>query len=226
MGQPHRIPLVLAICISAAGCFETGAQVDANCLTNEAQTTERTVGVCNDAIANNETYAPIAAKTNVKAGPYSLKMVTDATRPTKKEVELIYQVHTEMQECRKLLLGGAARYHPSVVTVLIDGFAESDALLAQLVTAKLTWGQFNQAMQDLDAKNKAKMTQANAQIASQMANQQQFELDQRQRASTAIQHWAYQQQVLANQQQAINSMNQSRTINCNYVGDTLQCNSL
>jgi hypothetical protein len=131
-----------------------------------------------------------------------------------------------MQECRKLILARSGAHHPSLVALLISDFAEADKLLAQLVTGKLSWGQFNQATQELKAQSRAKVAQANAQIASQLANRHQFELEQRERASAALRQWAYQQQVLANQQQAISSMKQPTTINCNYVGSTLQCNSL
>jgi hypothetical protein len=46
-------------------------------------------------------------------------------------------------------------------------------------------------------------------------------LEQRQRATAAIEQWAHQQQILANQQQASFGESQPRmaTISCNYYGN-------
>jgi hypothetical protein len=225
MARAYRTCLVFCFCILAAGCFGTGAQVESGRLQGVAQATRESSAACIRAIAENPTFAPIAAKTNLTSDPFPLKMLADTTYPTKREIELLYQLHAASQECRKIHLDGASKYHPLMVTVFVNEFSESDKVWTQAVSGKLSWGKFNQAREDLRTQGAAKLTQANAEIISQLQNQHQFELEQRQRAAAALQQWSYQQQALANQQQAINSMNQPRTVNCNYVGSVLQCNS-
>jgi hypothetical protein len=48
------------------------------------------------------------------------------------------------------------------------------------------------------------------------------EVAQRQ-AAAALSNWAYQQQVLLQNQQAVNAANRPRTTNCQYVGAYLNC---
>jgi hypothetical protein len=94
-----------------------------------------------------------------------------------------------------------------------------------MTSGKLTWGQFNQGRRDITTQTQGKLVQANMQIGSQLQNQHQYEVQQRQRAAEAFAQWSYQQQQLNQQQQMINAVNRPRTINCDYFGNTAQCNS-
>ena len=108
---------------------------------------------------------------------------------------------------------------------LVENFSAQDKLWAEAVTGRLTWGQINQGRKDLGTQLQANGTRAEMQVAAQLQNQHAFEVQQRQQAAAAFQQWTHQQQVLANQQQAINAMNAPRTINCQYAGNTAQCQS-
>jgi hypothetical protein len=125
------------------------------------------------------------------------------------------------------LLDGASKMHPLYLVTLVGSYAEADKVWSELANDKLSWGAFNQRRKEISTLLTTNMAQVNIQIGSQLQNQYQYEMEQRQRAAAAMQQWAYQQQVLANQQQAILAASQPRmtTINCNYYGNTASCNS-
>ena len=181
---------------------------------------------CFDSISENPKYAPIASKTYLgKDINITLQMLNDKTSPNKQEISLLYAYHGEMQDCRKIVLDGVSKMHPLYMLTLVESYAAADKLWADTTAGRLSWGQFNEGRKDLNTRYQARITQADAQVVSQLQNQHQVEVEQRQRAAAALQQWSYQQQALANQQQAINAINQPRTINCSYMGNTAQCNS-
>src|SRR5262245_9183403 len=70
------------------------------------------------------------------------------------------------QECRRVLLEGAVRMHPLVVTIFIEWFAASDRVYAEAIFGRLTWGQFNQGLRKLGLQAQARLRQAHALIAA------------------------------------------------------------
>jgi hypothetical protein len=65
----------------------------------------------------------------------------------------------------------------------------------------LTWGQFNEGVQTIATQTKEKLIQANAEIDSQLQEQHESEIAQRQRTAKAVgaalQEWSDQQQQIA-----------------------------
>lgn len=154
-----------------------------------------------------------------------LEMLTDPSKPTKDEIKDLYRLHNDVQQCRKVLLDGMAKYHPLAVMTFVEGFTEADKLSIEATTGKLSWGHINQRRKDQYVQLRARLTQVDQQIAAQLNNQHQFEVEQRQRAAAAFQQWAYQQQALAQQQQLINAATRPTITNCNYGGGIMTCNS-
>jgi hypothetical protein len=207
-------------------CCCTGAQIEANRIKKVGAETLASANTCSDNIFENPKYAPIASKTDLsRPNNITLQMLNDKTSPNKQEIALLYAFHGEMQDCRKIALDGVSKMHPLYMLTLVENYAAADKLWADATAGRLSWGQFNEGRKDLATRWQAKIIQADAQVVSQLQNQHQVEVEQRQRAADALQQWSYQQQALANQQRAINAMNQPRTINCNYFGNTAQCNS-
>jgi hypothetical protein len=66
-----------------------------------------------------------------------LQKLTDTSRPTKEEIKLLYRVYGDVQECRKILLDGAAKMHPLILLTFIESYAESDKLWAEATGGKL-----------------------------------------------------------------------------------------
>lgn len=188
--------------------------------------TSATGQACIQNISDNPVYAPLKLKTSLDFNPqYSLQMLNDKASPNKQEISLLYRVYGDIQECRKIALDGASKTHPLILLTYVETFSDSDKLWAQVTAGRLTWGQFNQGRKDITTQGQEKMIQANAQIGSQLQNQNQAELEQRQRAAAAFQQWTHQQQQIAVQQQAVAAANRPRVINCDYYGNSAQCTS-
>ena len=149
---------------------------------------------------------------------YPLEMLTDRSFPTQAEIKQIYGLHNEVQQCRKLILEGAAKIHPLVLANMVEAYSESDKVTVEAVGGRLSWGEINQRKKDIATRAQTNMADADVQISSQLQNQHQFELEQRQRAAAAFQQWNYQQQL-------IHAVNRPMTTNCNYIGSTVSCNS-
>ena len=96
-----------------------------------------------------------------------------------------------------------------------------DKLWGEFTSGRMTWGNFNQQRQSIGTQNNQQINEARTMIASQLQNQHQYEMAQRQRAIASMQQWAYQQQVLENQRiaavgQAHAAAMASRPITCNF----------
>jgi hypothetical protein len=129
--------------------------------------------------------------------------------------------YADMQPCRKITLEGAGRVHPAIVNALVNLFDASDTLAVEFVSARMTWGNYNQRRHSIAVQANQQINEAHTMIASQLQNQHQFEMEQRQRAIASLQQWAHQQQVLENQRLAIMAQGHaaamaSRPMTCNF----------
>jgi hypothetical protein len=181
--------------------------------------------VAENRVAENPEYNSIKTKLYFGADNRPpLEMLTDKSHPTKDQIKLLYKIRDDAQRCRKILLEGPAKTHPLILLTLVNSFTESDKLWVEATGGKLAWGTFNQRRKDISTQAEANLAQADTQIASQAEsrneNRSQLDLEQRQRATASMEQWAHQQQILANQQQAIFGDSQPRIamISCSYYG--------
>lgn len=222
---PLRLVCICAICLTVLGCI-TGAQKEST-RTQRAAPEPTSLGLdCVQRVAENPQYEGIKTKLYFGADNQPpLETLADKSHPTKEQIKLLYEIRDDVQRCRKILLEGPAKTHPVILLALVNSFTESDKLWAEAAGGKLAWGSFNQRRKDLSAQAEANVRQADTQIASQAQsrneNQSQPDSEQRQRATAGIEQWAHQQQILANQQQAIFAGSQPRitTISCKYYGN-------
>jgi hypothetical protein len=231
-GLPLRLVCMCAMCLAVLGCITgTGAQKEST-RNQRAAPEPASLGLeCVQRVAENPEYEGIGSKLYFGADNQPpVGMLADKSHPTKEQIKLLYKVRDDVQRCRKILLEGPAKTQPVILTTLVNSFAESDKLWAEAAGGKLAWGTFNQRRKDLSAQAEANLKQADTQVASQVQNrnenQSQPDSEQRQRATAAIEQWAHQQQVLANQHQAIFAESQRiTTISCNYYGNgnTVNC---
>jgi hypothetical protein len=220
------VPFILYATVTVLVGCSTGAQREAGRMQAISTETAASGQACIQNVADKPEYASLKSKTVLSPDPqFTLQMLNDKSSPNKQEISLLYRVYGDLQDCRKILLDGASKIHPLLLFTLVEGYADIDKLWAQTTGGGLTWGQFNESRKAYGTRFQQKFIQANMQIASQLQNQHQSEMDQRQRAAAAFRQWADQQQQMALQQQAIDAANRSRTINCTYSGNTAQCNS-
>jgi hypothetical protein len=228
---PLRLVCICAICLTVLGCI-TGGQKEST-RTQRVAAEPTTLGLdCVQRVAENPEYEGIKNKIYFGADNQPpVEMLADKSHPTKEQIKLLFKIRDDVQRCRKILLEGPAKTRPVILLTLVNSFAESDKLWAEAAGGKLAWGGFNQRRKDISTQAEASLRQADTQIASQAPSrsedQPQQDLEQRQRATAAVEQWAHQQQILANQQQAIFAGSQPpiTTINCNYHGNgnTVNC---
>jgi hypothetical protein len=156
-----------------------------------------------------------------------LQYLTDKALPTKQEIAAVYKLHADIQPCRKIVLEGAAKTSAGHGAVLIGSFSASDKLWVEFASGHMTWGKFNSERQSIIQQSAQQQAEVNTRIASQLQNQHQVEIEQRQRAAAAMQQWAYQQQVLENQRQAITAQRDAAAtankINCTFFSNMMSC---
>ena len=207
------------------GC-STGAQIESKRIQTTAGDALNAAMACRQRVASQPEYAHLKTKLYLGGdGNYPLEFTTNTARPTKQESGSLYKYHADAQPCAKNAVEGLARAHPLLMLTLVENLSARDKLYAEAVKGGLTWGQFNQGLKDLGTQLQLNGNRAEIQIAAQLQNQHAFEVQQRQHAAAAFQQWNHQQQVLANQRQAIDAMNAPRTTNCQYIGNTAQCQS-
>ncbi len=215
--------LLCTVYLTVLGCI-TGAQKESARIQKVAAEPER--------VAENPEYNGIKTKLYFGADNQPpIEMLTDKSHPTKEQIKLLYRVRNDIQRCRKILLEGPAKTNPFILLAFVNSFAESDKLWVEATGEKLAWGMFNQRRKDISTQTQVGLAQADMQIASQVRSQNEsqsaLDMEQRQRAAAAIEQWAHQQQMLANQEQAIFAESQphTTTISCNYYGNgnTARC---
>ena len=204
----------------------TGAQQQSNQLAQVKAETMSAGKDCYDGIYAKPDYAHLKTKMFLStSGTAPLQYLTDSTRPNKNEIADLYKLHADVQACRKIFLTGMGRYHPALVNVAVQSYDATDKLWAEFTKGRMTWGNFNKENHAITVRTNQQTGEVETMIASQLQNEHQYEMEQRQRAAASLQQWAYQQQVLENQRlqvmaqghdAAMAAMRPSPVITCNY----------
>jgi hypothetical protein len=210
---------VLTLCV--AGCA-TAAQREVDRMKTSADRGIAAARSCDTQVAATPEYQSIKAYMPTDDGP-SLATQTNSSKATPEEIRAIFAVHAAMAPCRKIRVEAANDVSPLLVPPLVGKYARNDAIYVGLVDKKLTWGEFSRALEAVHIEGKKQFDAAIAQIEQGLNQSHSAEIARRQQAAAALSNWAYQQQVLLQNQQMINAMNQPRMTNCQYVGAYLQC---
>ena len=141
-------------------------------------------------------------------------------RPSKRSAR--YPVPRRRPALRKECRRRAARAHPLLMLTLVETFQRGQALCR----SRERWTYLGRIRSRPERPRNPVATKRQPRgnpDSGAATNQHAFEVQQRQHAAAAFQRWNHQQQVLANQRQAIDAMNAPRTTNCQYIGNTAQC---
>jgi hypothetical protein len=198
----------------------TAAQMEAERIREASTTITSASRACFQNLESNPKYGQLKTKLYLSFDDtqYPLQYLTDKSRPTKKEITELQQLHADIQQCRRIAIDGSKTVHPLIAEALAESVAVSDKVWVEAASGQLTWGKFNESRQAATLQAKQKLAEANTRIGVQLQNQYQIEVEQQARATAMMQQWAYQQQYI----QAINA---PRNINCTNFGITTSCNS-
>lgn len=224
VGSLH-LSFVIFACLLIASC-QTMAQRQAISIRENTLEANQKARACVHAIEVNPSYQSIAQHIplNGNVEP-TLAQLADKGVPSKKDIQIIIAVHNDLSVCRERAIEDYMKATPSIIPTLVQAFHASDLVTVDLIQRKITWGKANKKLLALKDKFRAKLQDAFNQIDRNLTASHRAELEQRQRAIDALSQWSYQQQVLMQNQQLINTLNRPVTTNCTAYGNSVHCSS-
>lgn len=213
-----------------AGC-QTMAQRQAEALRVSMQVANQKIKACVQKIESNPAYQEIAKHTplNGLVSP-TLLQLADAGVPTDEDVQAIIALHNEVSVCRGHSIEDYMQIVPGIIPTTVELYRMSDLITVDLIQRKITWGEANRKRLALKEEYLKNARVVLSQLERDLYVSHQSELAQRQAAWDALAQWGYQQQILMQNQQLINSLNQTTIrrpaiTNCTRVGNSVQCSS-
>lgn len=217
--------LLLALLVSAvlAGCA-TQAQQKYKQLEMQIGSAFRSMNGCYQHVMETPTVHRLSEILSFDVNdPRTVEKLALKRFVTEQEAKDIIDFSVLRKPCNKLAIEKFSEIHPEYVASLAKMFSEADADLAKAINKELTIGDVNQRGDDRYNRWQAEFSQIGQRIESQLDQAHQYELTQRQIATQSLRTWAYQQQLLNNQQQLINATKRPITTNCQYIGNILHC---
>lgn len=213
---------ISVLCLS--GCA-TGAQQQAAKMNEAAKAAISDGTVARDRAAALPSYQVLKDKIPPLDGsPSSMALQTNTSKPDAEEVAALLEFHRDgLSPWRAVALQDWAKVHPAYAAVAAETYAAADQQYARLVHRELSWGEYATFSAQRITAFRAAVTRIDQRIKAELGNAHAYEIQQRQAAAAAFSQWAYQQQVLQQNQQAINAANRPRMTNCQYVGTYLNC---
>ncbi len=217
--------LVGACLFLMIGC-ETATQKHISNLTADIQAAEQRVYACLQNIETNPVYQGLSKHTPLtgRMTP-SIEQLTDDTLPTEDESKVIVALHNELSQCRARGIEDLMKTVPSLVSIFVPAYLEGDLITVELIKRKITWGEANKRKATIKNETMSKGHAEVQRLNQAYARSHEAELQQRQAAMNALSNWAYQQQVLLQNQQLINTINRPVMTNCTGAGRSIQCSS-
>jgi hypothetical protein len=215
--------LALVTALLALGGCATAAQHEAAHMQQVSAEGKAAIDLCWMGIEGSPPQHALRDKMGGNAAA-TLAMKANTQKATPEEAAQVLVLHQEyVMPCRKIELETAAKLSPVLAAIYASGYARSDANYANLVANKISWGEFLTERDAIAAQRRTELAAAAQSIDRHLQQAHNAEIQQRQAAAAAFSQWAYQQQVLQQNQQAINAANRPRMTNCQYVGTYLNC---
>jgi len=208
-------PALFALLVILSGCA-THAQREFQAIRSANQANSVQFKTCLATIRNSPDYAILLAHVPENSLEATLEQLSDATYATPEQVQAIYAAHPKTQACRKAFLTNLAQAEPSLVPIFTAAYAKADDNLLALVQRKLNWGQFIHASRANTLEAQGAIHAEDQRMVAGLRQENQAELEQRQRAAQALANWAQTQQM-------INAINRPVVTNCNSFGNTVNC---
>jgi hypothetical protein len=213
---------ISVLCLSACA---TGAQQQAARINEAVQVTKADLIAARDRAAALPSYQALKDKIPPLDGSSpSMALQTDTSKPNAEDVAALLEFHRDgLSPWRAVVLQDFAKVHPAYAAVAAETYVAADQQYARLVRREISWGDYATSSAQRTTAMRAALLRVDQQIKTELTNAHAYEIQQRQAAAAALSNWAYQQQVLLQNQQAINAANRPRMTNCQYVGTYLNC---
>lgn len=155
----------------------------------------------------------------------TLEQLTSTKVPSDEEAKLIIDCHKEILTCRKNYIENLSNITPGLVPLYINTYNSVDFILADLVQKKITWGEANKRYSTIKIEFATKFKEKIDELKQELQANHQMELEKRQAALDSLARWNYQQQILMQNQQTINSLNRPIQTDCTKFGNSINCTS-
>ena len=177
---------------------------------------------CRNSAMAHPAVAPFAGKIGLgglteNSSP-ALLTLSDPTFATKEEIDAILKLDALSRPCRELQLTALNTHAPLYVPIVLEWFTATDRVFLAVIEKRMKWGQAQQAFSENTTRFKTSMAKMDAFYQQQATQAHLVEIQQRQQVAAAFQQWSQ-------NQQAVSAANRPRTTKCNYVGNSITCNS-
>lgn len=217
----HLPPAIAALTLS--GCA-TQAQMQYQQMLTQSQHAQKVYVDCQKGAQGTETWARLNSTFVLEANDTNAirKMAIGRSATAEEKADLM-EYRTKLQPCRQQALEGFGMVHPLYVSMLARWFSENDDLLLKLIKDEITVGEANRLSENKRSERIHEDMDASTQVAQQLQAAHQYELQNRAAAAAALQQWSFQQQLLQQNQQMINSLQRPAMTNCRFVGNQMYC---
>lgn len=225
LGKATRLIVGIFALVLISGC-QTVTQRQVTSIREGSQAANQKIIACVSKIETNPAYQSIARHTplNGQVNP-TLAQLNDNGKPNDEDVQVIVAIHNEMAPCRERAIEDYMKITPGIIPTILQLYHASDLIAAELIQRKITWGEANKKSYALRVDYLTQIQVASVQLERDLATSHQVELAQRQAALNSLSQWAYQQQVLMQNQQMINSLIRPVITNCTNYDNSTHCTS-
>lgn len=212
-----RMLMLCLVAVSLAACTATAAQQESQKIAQVSQISMNNLKACIQAANSKPQYLPIIHHITTPDNPdYKMAELTDDTKPTKAEAQLLMALHDDKIPCKKVAMDEMWSVTPSLVPIMNNLMTRRDEVMLRLVKRQITWGQAAQEDQRIVAEMMPQFAAASVQIKRDLDNAHQTELAQRQAESDAMMQWYMQQEM-------IRAMNRPQRTRCHTHGSHTDC---
>ena len=192
------------------------AQRQFEAIKTENQENNAQIKACAAAIYSSPEYAPLRQHIPLTITDATLQQLSDSSLASQDEIHAILVAHPQLQQCRKAFLTNLAQTEPSVVPIITTTYNKNEDDLVDLIRRKISWGEYTHRIRDRATETQVAVNEEGRRIVGELQQENQFELEQRQRAAEALASWAQTQEL-------INAANRPVITNCNAFSNTLNC---
>jgi hypothetical protein len=116
---------------------------------------------CTAAVRARPEFAPVAGHFSpVETGQFTMVQLADTARPSASEARLVARYYDASSPCIAALAASFGKVSPTDGAVLDQSIAAQQAVVTQLATRRISWGEFAQASQKISEQAAAKFQTA------------------------------------------------------------------
>ncbi len=216
-GKASRFLSSLVLCFIISGC-QVEATLIADQMEAEIDAATHRADQCFNVAINDPTVSRIKTKLLRSFYPPSPPQLSNENRANQAERAALFRYSDLIGPCRQIIVDTLEKTHALSATAYVKAYTRIDAVYAQLVTQKTAWDSANKRLAAIYDSLKVETVRLGSLYRRNLREAHIIELQQRLAATTAMQRWAAQQQVLR-------SLTPTQHADCSSPGRSFSCAS-